>query len=148
MQLKCNSANCVVTMSHRHLLSCNLLLLHLLGSVIYTKVCGDGFGCVGCCSGIVYMSLTGHYRSLCTDWCNIVWYCFSSVKRAYGHDILGIKVTMSSEWSLMSRIGHDKAYYSCRGGLHFIGYPRTERDRIVAQDLMLKGQYGAGSIVK
>ena len=29
-----------------------------------------------------------------------------------------------------------------------LAYPRTERDRIVAQDLMLKGQYGAGSIVK
>ena len=31
---------------------------------------------------------------------------------------------------------------------HFIGYQQTERDQIVAQDLMLKGQYDAGSIVK
>ena len=45
-------------------------------------------------------------------------------------------------------IGHGNAYSSCWGGLHFIGYQQTERDQIVAQDLMLKGQYGAGSIVK
>ena len=48
----------------------------------------------------------------------------------------------------MSRIGHVKAYTSCWGGLHFIGYPLTERNQIVAQDLTLKGQYGGGSIVK
>ena len=41
MELQCNSANCVVTMSHRHLLRCNLLLLHLLGSVIL-KYVGTG----------------------------------------------------------------------------------------------------------
>jgi len=49
---------------------------------------------------------------------------------------------------MMSHIGHGNAYSSCWGGLHFIGYQQTERDQIVAQDLMLKGQYGAGSIVK
>jgi len=41
MELQCNSANCVVTMSHRHLLRCNLVLMHLLGSVIL-KYVGTG----------------------------------------------------------------------------------------------------------
>jgi len=93
MELQCNSANCVVTMSHRHLLRCNLLLLHLLGSVILKYV---GTGLVAVLFICRLLGIIG--RCALTDVVILVWYCFSSVKRAYSHDILGIKVTRSSEW--------------------------------------------------
>jgi len=49
----------------------------------------------------------------------------------------------------MSHIGHGKAYIlAVRGGLYFIGYTWAERNQIMAQDPTLKGQYGAGSIIK
>ena len=49
----------------------------------------------------------------------------------------------------MSHFSHGKAYIlAVRGGLYFTGYPWAERNQIMAQDSTLKGQYGAGSIIK